>query len=795
MIVSTGGATIEDVDRAVETIAPINEQICLLQCTAAYPAAVEELNLGVITTLRERSRTSSSASPTTRTASRWRPVAYMLGARVIEKHFTLEPRVEGHRPRLLADARGMRKLVRDLRRVPAAMGDGVKRPLPSEELPLKKMGKKLVAARELVAGHVLVPGDLAARRRRTRAPAVRARRAARRAARSSRAAREDEAILEHVDAAGAGCRDAVTPPRDDELVDRARRLRLRRRLHRQPRLGDTRTATSRSLLARRRDRPAAPRRGRASRRGRLDRAEPGRRAPGAKAPRALRPRRRGQARRASRGVGGARASASTRSPTSGTTSTTPRASQPSACPSSRPTHGRRSPLARWVLERPGGRGCVREVCDAIWRALRGDPPWTSSSTSRAASPSSPAAWASSGRRSPSGSPSVACASRSSTSRPRRAPAPPGSRPRSRTASVRALACDVTDRRALEAALALVEADWGVPHLLVNAAAIDAPPDAPADRGRAVRGRAARVARARRPRQRRRRRRLLPGRSAARWPRAGRGSIVNVGSVYGLLSPDQGLYDFRRDAGETFFKPVAYSVSKSALLNLTRYLATYWGRSGVRVNTLTPHGIENGQPEPFVEAFAVALAARPADGRLRGARRASSFSRPTRRPTSPAPTSSSTEAGRPGDRRRGAEPRRGRGPAPPRTAPGSTRPGPPTAPSSAGVARSGAEDAAAAVAAAREAQPAWAARTAVERGNVVRAIAELLRERRDEASELVAAETGQVARARARRDGRRGRDGALRRRRGATLVRPHDDGLDAAPHRAHAPPARSGSRRS
>ena len=75
------------------------------------------------------------------------------------------------------------------------------------------------------------------------------------------------------------------------------------------------------------------------------------------------------------------------------------------------------------------------------------------------------------------------------------------------------------------------------------------------------------------------------------------------AVYGLLSPDQGLYDFRRAGGETFFKPVAYSVSKSALVNLTRYLATYWGRSGVRVNTLTPHGIENGQPAPFVEAFA------------------------------------------------------------------------------------------------------------------------------------------------------------------------------------------------
>jgi sialic acid synthase SpsE len=58
---------------------------------------------------------------------------------------------------------GMRKLVRDLRRVPAAIGDGVKQPLPSEAAPLAKMGKKLVASRALPAGHVLAEGDLVAR--------------------------------------------------------------------------------------------------------------------------------------------------------------------------------------------------------------------------------------------------------------------------------------------------------------------------------------------------------------------------------------------------------------------------------------------------------------------------------------------------------------------------------------------------------------------------------------------------------------------------------------------------------
>ena len=84
--------------------------------------------------------------------------------------------------------------------------------------------------------------------------------------------------------------------------------------------------------------------------------------------------------------------------------------------------------------------------------------------------------------------------------------------------------------------------------------------------------------------------------------ARRGSIVNISSIYGMLSPVQELYDFHRAKGETFFKPVAYSVSKSALYNLTRYLATYWAKSGVRVNTLTLAGVANEQPQEFVDAY-------------------------------------------------------------------------------------------------------------------------------------------------------------------------------------------------
>jgi sialic acid synthase len=163
MIVSTGGATMEDVDRAVDAIGPINDRICVLQCTAAYPAAVEELNLAVITTLRERFPEHVVGLSDHQDGIAMSTVAYMLGARVIEKHFTISHAAKGTDHAFSLMPEGMRKLVRDLRRIPVAIGDGIKRPLPSEEQPLEKMGKKLVAARGLSAGHVLERGDLVAK--------------------------------------------------------------------------------------------------------------------------------------------------------------------------------------------------------------------------------------------------------------------------------------------------------------------------------------------------------------------------------------------------------------------------------------------------------------------------------------------------------------------------------------------------------------------------------------------------------------------------------------------------------
>jgi NAD(P)-dependent dehydrogenase (short-subunit alcohol dehydrogenase family) len=81
-----------------------------------------------------------------------------------------------------------------------------------------------------------------------------------------------------------------------------------------------------------------------------------------------------------------------------------------------------------------------------------------------------------------------------------------------------------------------------------------------------------------------------------------GVIVNVSSTYGMVGPDQRLYESDTPGSRRGYKPVAYSVTKSGVLGFTRYLAAYWAGTGIRVNTLTPGGVHNDQPEEFVRRY-------------------------------------------------------------------------------------------------------------------------------------------------------------------------------------------------
>jgi len=161
--------------------------------------------------------------------------------------------------------------------------------------------------------------------------------------------------------------------------------------------------------------------------------------------------------------------------------------------------------------------------------------------------------------------------------------------------------DVSKRNSIETGLKEVNLCWGIPHALINNAALDSTPDAPSEENGPVES--------------------YPESSwnqvmdvnvkgvflccqviGGQMAAAGRGSVINIASIYGLVSPDQRLYAYRQKQGDPFFKPLSYSASKSALLNLTRYLATYWADKNVRVNTLTFGGVFNKQDVEFLEAY-------------------------------------------------------------------------------------------------------------------------------------------------------------------------------------------------
>jgi sialic acid synthase len=161
LIVSTGGGTMDDVRRAADTILPINSNLALLQCTAIYPAAPSDLNLSVITRFRAEFPDVVIGFSGHDSGPELSWVAAALGARVVEKHFTLDQSSPGSDHHFSLEPAHMAELTAGLDRTIAALGSPDKQCSEAEAPAIRKMGKKLVAARDLPAGHVVTEADVA----------------------------------------------------------------------------------------------------------------------------------------------------------------------------------------------------------------------------------------------------------------------------------------------------------------------------------------------------------------------------------------------------------------------------------------------------------------------------------------------------------------------------------------------------------------------------------------------------------------------------------------------------------
>ncbi|SLM12966.1 3-oxoacyl-(Acyl-carrier-protein) reductase [uncultured spirochete] len=165
----------------------------------------------------------------------------------------------------------------------------------------------------------------------------------------------------------------------------------------------------------------------------------------------------------------------------------------------------------------------------------------------------------------------------------------------------AVPVDITKKETIKQGLSIVMNTWGIPHVLINNAGLDTQPSAPPEVSGPFENFPDEVFRE-----------VVEVNLVgtflccqvigAEMAKAGRGSIINIGSIYGMLSPVQDIYAYKEaKTGIPFVKPVAYSASKSGVYNLTRYLATYWAAKGVRVNTLTPSGVWRSTQDPEFQA--------------------------------------------------------------------------------------------------------------------------------------------------------------------------------------------------
>ncbi len=162
--------------------------------------------------------------------------------------------------------------------------------------------------------------------------------------------------------------------------------------------------------------------------------------------------------------------------------------------------------------------------------------------------------------------------------------------------------DINNKKSINDVLDSIDAKWGCPDVLINNAGIDTQPSAPPEVSGPFEDFPEEVFREvvdvnligtf-----------LMTQAVGKRMIESNKkGSIINVGSIYGMVSPVQDIYAYKKEmTGTAFIKPVAYTAAKSGLYNFTRYCATYWGKTGIRVNTLTPSGVWRDTQDEYFHA--------------------------------------------------------------------------------------------------------------------------------------------------------------------------------------------------
>lgn len=160
IFLSTGGGNIDDVKRAHENISKFNKNLSILHCTASYPAKIKDMNLNVIKTYSKEFPENVIGLSDHENGIDAAPIAYMLGARIFEKHFTLDRSLKGTDHAFSLEPIGLNKIIRNLKRIESMLGNSEKKVLESEKKPIFKMAKSIVTSKSLKKGHKIKISDL-----------------------------------------------------------------------------------------------------------------------------------------------------------------------------------------------------------------------------------------------------------------------------------------------------------------------------------------------------------------------------------------------------------------------------------------------------------------------------------------------------------------------------------------------------------------------------------------------------------------------------------------------------------